>query len=359
MSMHKEEDKTTMKLELVRGDGPKEPSDIAVKEAKKDTPQTVNVAPPAPPMPQDKPDLSAKVAEKVSTPPPASWQSVSAPAVGMALAGDMPDIVFAIPSMRRFKKDGTPAPENYLKPLVDGIWDSATPEQRTHIQFLLYNVDKEPEKHAELIGLKDHPNLEILVKSQKTDVAANMVGSDGKIMIQKTGKDASEVSATTMNWIAGETADAPFLIKEAAQRAPYVVFLEDDVKATGMVVPKLYDFMTKLGVSGRKDWLMVDLYTPDVYWGPREAYNMERYDFECCTQAMLFRSNKLGELLAYEHAHPNLPVDDNIRDFVRSRPDEYPVLAMVPNPFEHVGRYSSNPEKSTGVEEHKSLYFEP
>ncbi len=84
-----------------------------------------------------------------------------------------------------------------------------------------------------------------------------------------------------------------------------------------------------------------------------------RYDYECCTQAMLFNSKHIDALVAYELSHPENPIDDNIRDFVRADRKAHPVYAMVPNPFEHVGAYSSNPEKSKGIVEHHSLYFEP
>jgi dienelactone hydrolase len=73
---------------------------------------------------------------------------------------------------------------------------------------------------------------------------------------------------------------------------------------------------------------------------------------------MLFRSDRLLDMLLYETLHPTMPVDDNIRDF--SRDDESRgIYAMVPNGFEHIGRYSSNPEKSSETVEHTSVYFVP
>jgi hypothetical protein len=74
---------------------------------------------------------------------------------------------------------------------------------------------------------------------------------------------------------------------------------------------------------------------------------------------MLFNSVKLAGLVQYERDHGNMPIDDNIRDFVKENPITRPVFAMVPNAFEHVGRFSSNPEKSTGAIEHRSIRFDP
>jgi len=356
LSMHKTQDEKPS-TEVYRVESPKEPNQLSAIT-----------------LPIPKPDSSLKLktdasglakavdiitVSKDSAQHASTTRKETVPAASLSLSPEIPDVIFAIPSMRRWKSDGAPAPENYLKPLVDGIWNSASPEHRPHVHFLLYNVDKKPEEHGELLSLRERPNVEILTKSANTDLAKSMAKtSDGKVSYTKYG-NTKELSVGTVDWIAGETADGPYLMKEAAKRAPYVVFLEDDVKPTSNVVPKLYDYLTKLKSFGNNDWFMVDLYTPDIYWGPREAHNMDRYDFECCTQAMMFRSNRIGDLLEYERANPTLPVDDNIRDFVRANPDTYPVLAMVPNPFEHVGRYSSNPEKSTGVEEHKSLMFEP
>merc|ERR1712146_302519 len=139
--------------------------------------------------------------------------------------------------------------------------------------------------------------------------------------------------------------------------APYVLFLEDDVKPTKNAIAKIMNYVAQSDAHHLDNWFMVDLCTPNINWKPVPATNMQVYDFECCTQAMLFRSSKIDDLVSYELAHPDLPVDDNIRDLSQENPGSFAIYAMVPNPFEHVGRYSSNPEKSFGVAEHQSMNF--
>jgi hypothetical protein len=279
-------------------------------------------------------------AQKAQAPPPAD--------------AHLPDIVIAIPTMRRWTKEHAPAPEHYLFNLVTGIWNGMTAEERQHVTFLLMNVDKEPEKHDELLKLQNHPNVRIVTKIK---------GSHLQIPNSVTGKaklaDGRELSVESFEWVAGETSDAPTLLLEASKLAPYVIFLEDDVTPTSRVMSKVFNTLQEMRREGKNDFLMLDLYTPAIYWGPQAAFNKERYAFECCTQAMLFDSRRVPELVEFEFQHPDEPIDDNIRDFIKLKPDERVVYSMVPNPFEHVGRFSSNPEKSTGITEHRSLNFVP
>jgi hypothetical protein len=304
---------------------------------------------------------------KDHTPPPASAPapaSASAPASAAdtkqqappaaEVKDDTPNIVVAIPSMRRWQKDKSPAPEKYLYNLVTGIWNQMNENDKRHVSFLLMNVDKQPEKHEELLQLQGHPAVRILTKhgSGSYTVEPEM-SQNGKAKLA----DGRELSREAFEWVAGETRDAPTLLLEASKAAPYVVFLEDDVTPTSNVMAKIIQNLRDMKNEG-KDFLMMDLYTPAISWGPQTAANREKYNFECCTQAMLFDSRHVPALVEYEMTHPSQPVDDNIRDFVRQHPDQA-IYAMVPNPFEHVGRFSSNPEKSTGTTEHRSLNFVP
>jgi len=271
---------------------------------------------------------------------------------------DYPSVVIAIPSMRRWQKDHSPAPEHYLYNLVTGIYNQMNQKERNHVTFLLMNVDKEPEKHDELLQLANHPGVKIITK-----VSSNSA-FDYKIKPEMTSNgmaklaDGRQVSVESFEWVSGETRDAPTLLMEASRRASFVLFLEDDVVPTTNVMTKVFATIKEMKAEGKDNFLMLDLYTPAISWGPQTAVNKERYNFECCTQAMLFDSRRVPALVDYELMHPNEPVDDNIRDFVRQNPDNA-IYSMVPNPFEHVGRFSSNPEKSTGVTEHKSLSFVP
>lgn len=277
---------------------------------------------------------------------------------GLALdTSNLPDIVVVIPSMRRWTKEAKPAPEKYLQPLVESIMLSMTPELQTHVSFMLLNVDKNPAEHKELLDLLSLPN--VTLATRPPDNSAEMIQA---IPRNEKGlfKDSQgrEITETTLKWRAGETRDVSHLLLQAMPKAPYVLMLEDDVKATSNVMPKIFQFLDDMKKQG-KDFFMVDMYTPAIWWGPQTALNMQPYDYECCTQAMLFKSSAIPELVAYELQYPQNPLDDNIRDFVRTNRDAHSVYAMIPNPFEHVGAYSSNPDKSTGVVEHRSLFFEP
>lgn len=270
---------------------------------------------------------------------------------------NLPDIAVVIPSMRRWTKEGKPAPEKYLKPLVESIIMSMTPEMQPHVTFLLMNVDKSPAEHTELLELLSLPNVTLATRpvDDSETMVKGVARNDKGLFTDSHGR---EITETTLKWRAGETRDVSHLLLQAMTRAPFVLMLEDDVKATSVVVPKIYQFLEQMKRQGLRDFFMVDMYTPAIWWGPQTALNMQRYDYECCTQAMLFNSKMIPELVAYELQFPQNPLDDNIRDFIRRDRDAFPVYSMIPNPFEHVGAYSSNPDKSTGTVEHRSLFFE-
>jgi hypothetical protein len=274
------------------------------------------------------------------------------------------DLVIAIPTMRRWTKNREIAPERYLFPLVDGLLGSLTPTQQNHTRVLLFNVDHEPEQHLEVFDVMNKfPGLIYLMnKTHQMDAGKKRSGEpeEDKIVLEKPNGEVVEVSQGTMAWITGETHDATHLMYEARKLAPYVLFLEDDVKPTSNVVKKMSDYVCQMKEKNIDSWFMVDLYTPRINWGRNPLYveNFERYDFECCTQAMLFRSDKLLDLLLYESTHSQFPIDDNIRDYAREESSRG-IYAMTPNLFEHVGRFSSNPEKSSERVEHTSINFVP
>jgi len=269
---------------------------------------------------------------------------------------NIPDLVVVVPSMRRWSSDGTPAPTKYLQPLVDSMIKSMTPELKPHVTFLLLNVDPKPKDHTELLALLSRPNVTLAQRALEEDITSSVPLNEKGMFVDSMGR---EISAKTLKWRAGETRDVSHLLLQAMPRAPYVLMLEDDVKATSEVLPKIFHMLDEMNKSSKQDFFMVDLYTPAISWGPQSAHNLMPYDYECCTQAMLFNSKHIDALVAYELGHPENPLDDNIRDFVRADRKAHPVYAMVPNPFEHIGAYSSNPEKSKGIVEHHSLYFEP
>ena len=78
-----------------------------------------------------------------------------------------------------------------------------------------------------------------------------------------------------MNWIAGETKDVPTLLTVASREAPYVLFLEDDVKPTKNAIAKIMNYIAESDAHHLDNWFMVDLYTPNINWKPVPATNMQ------------------------------------------------------------------------------------
>merc|ERR1712070_549515 len=171
-------------------------------------------------------------------------------------------------------------------------------------------------------------------------------------------EDGRSVSENWMSWVASENLDGAFLFEQASKHAPYILFLEDDVKPTTGALRKLSDFIHSFK---KDDYLFVDLYTPNLNWNDKmlNVVNGEPYAFQCCTQAMLFKSSNVAGIIEYWREHSREPIDDNLRNYLKDYAPEQKIYAMNPNLFEHVGAYSSNKEKSTGIVEHTSINFIP
>lgn len=264
----------------------------------------------------------------------------------------MMDLAIVIPTVRRFQKDGNPAPEQYLAPMVDKMWNDLSKEEQQHVHIYILNSDKEPEKHVEARSLESHAGVTVFNKADhKQDVVRSMNGV-GEL------EDGRQVSDQWLGWVASENMDASFLFDQVKSKVPYILFLEDDVLPTTQALRKLSNFVQGFQ---HDDWLFLDLYTPNLDWrsGMLDVVNGEKYPFECCTQAMLFKTDRVDPLIGYWRDHAGEPIDDNLRNFMKDTAPNLSVYAVRPNLFEHVGAYSSNAEKSTGVVEHTSLDFVP
>jgi len=272
----------------------------------------------------------------------------------------MLNMTIVIPTVRRFQTSGDLAPERYLGPLVTKLLQDLNPAQRSYVKFIILNSDKEPEKHEEALELANLPNVQVLTKpnwDQELDRQLELSGSlhsDGRVYLE----DGREVNKEWIKWVAAEDFDGSYLLELASRQSPYVLFLEDDVYPTAKALEKLTKFVRNLKVN---DWLFADLYTPNLDWaeGMLDVKNGQRYNFQCCTQAMLFRSDMLPGIISYWRSHPAEPVDDNLRHYREKITPDFFIYAARPNLFQHVGAYSSNPQKSTGHVEHESIEFSP
>lgn len=296
----------------------------------------------------------------------AAAQPVPLPAFGSAedkamRSQVMINVTVVIPTVRRYHMDGSPAPEWYLYPLVTKMWSDLPREAQPYVHFLILNSDKEPEKHVEATSLASHPCCTVI---NKPDYSA-MYGSF-EDMLHKTGaladdgrvflEDGREVNRDWMTWVSAEDMDGAYLFEKAMTMSPYVLFLEDDVHPTRNALQKLTSFVHDFQ---KDDWFFFDLYTPNLEWaeGALDVRNGEPYNFFCCTQGMLFRSDMLPGVIKYWRTHANEPVDDNLKFYRRDYLPDHKIYAVRPNLFEHVGAYSSNWQKSTGYVEHVSLDF--
>lgn len=271
------------------------------------------------------------------------------------------NLTIVSPTVRRFHMDGSPAPEWYLQPMVHALWDDLSPESQKMVQFLILNSDKEPQKHVEALGLAKHPGVTVLEKPDYNQLYGSLdeyLHDTGALTDQGEAylEDGRQVNSEWLKWVSAEDLDGAYLLEKAMKMSPYVLFLEDDVKPTRKALEKLTHAVANLE---HDDWLFLDLYTPELDWaeGALNVKNGERYNFFCCTQAMLFRSDMLPGIIRYWRTHASEPVDDNLRNYRKDFTPNHWVYAVRPNLFEHVGAYSSNPQKSTGIVEHHSLDF--
>jgi hypothetical protein len=273
---------------------------------------------------------------------------------------EMLNVTIVVPTVRRFQKDGSPAPERYLAPMVQKLWGDLTKEQQPYVKFLILNADKEPEKHVEALSLASIPAVSILSKPNWEKQMEQQLHQSGSI--RENGEafleDGRQVNKDWIKWVASEDLDGAYLMELGMGMSPYVLFVEDDVWPTSHALEKLSKF-----VKGMKsdDWLFIDLYTPNLNWNPgmMDVRNAEKYAFTCCTQSMLFRSDRIPGIISYWRSHAGEPVDDNLRNYRENVTPNLYIYAARPNLFEHIGAYSSNPQKSTGVIEHQSIDFVP
>jgi len=269
-------------------------------------------------------------------------------------ATEMIDIAIVVPTVRRYQQDHSPAPERYLAPMVNKLWADLQPEDKPHVKFFILNSDREPEKHIEAEGLREHPGVTVFTKVANKEEIVRSVSAFSAL------EDGREVSSDWLSWVASENVDGAFLFEKAKAAAPYILFLEDDVWPTTNALRKLSNFVRDFE-KAHNDWLFLDLYTPNLDWAPGmlNVENGGKYPFQCCTQSMLFKSSEIDGVIHYWRSHSREPVDDNLRNYIKEERPDLSVYALRPNLFQHVGAYSSNAEKSFGIVEHESIEFIP
>lgn len=273
------------------------------------------------------------------------------------------NVTIICPTVRRFRKDGSPAPW-YLKPMVEKLYRDLIPVDRDSglVKFLILNSDKEPQKHKEAIEIGNIPGGKVLEKPSYDQYLGEAIANSAKS--EDLGghvlEDGRSVGQETMKWVSAENLDGAHLFDKAAEMSPWVLFMEDDVKPTSNFLYKLTEAARYL--ESKPDMLFLDLYTPKVDWKPGsenvQNYDKGPYDYFCCTQAMLFKSENVRGVGEYWRQHATEPVDDNLVKYMREGGHPDKVYATWPNLIEHVGAYSSNPDKSTGLVEHESAWFD-
>jgi lipopolysaccharide biosynthesis glycosyltransferase len=94
-------------------------------------------------------------------------------------------MVIAILTMRRWTRERKLAPEQYLTPLVDNIMSPLSEDEKKHVSFLIFNVDKDPDQHKEVQELKKKysDRIEVMVKPHHDSKPLLAPGSDGRITV--------------------------------------------------------------------------------------------------------------------------------------------------------------------------------
>jgi hypothetical protein len=287
----------------------------------------------------------------------------SAPASSSNINPGVLDVTIVCPTVRRFLKDGGDAPR-YLEPAIHKMYDEMTEADKKsgRVKFLILNSDKEPQKHKEAIEIGNIPGGKVLEKPSYDQYLGEAIANSAKS--EDLGghvlEDGRSVGQETMKWVSAENLDGAHLFDKAAEMSPWVLFMEDDVKPTNNFLYKLTEAARYL--ESKPDMLFLDLYTPKVDWKPGsenvQNYDKGTYDYFCCTQAMLFKSENVRGVGEYWRQHATEPVDDNLVKYMREGGHPDKVYATWPNLIEHVGAYSSNPDKSTGIVEHESAWFD-
>lgn len=270
------------------------------------------------------------------------------------------NVTIICPTVRRFRKDGSPAPW-YLKPMVEKLYRDLIPVDRDSglVKFLILNSDKEPSKHIEAVELDTINGVQVLQKesyeqilSDQFALSAKSYEDEGYMM-----EDGRLVAKDTIRWVSAENLDGAYLMEKAMAMSEWVLFLEDDIEPTSGALYKMTQAARAL--EQNTDMLFLDLYTPHVDWHPGcdNVEHLKPYNFFCCTQAMLFKSSDVGGVADYWKTHATEPVDDNLREYMKMV--NLGAYAVRPSIFQHVGAYSSNPDKSTGIVEHTAVEWSP
>eukprot|EP00301_Raphidiophrys_heterophryoidea_P014573 c22996_g1_i1.p1 GENE.c22996_g1_i1~~c22996_g1_i1.p1 ORF type:complete len:382 (-),score=79.72 c22996_g1_i1:112-1173(-) len=282
-------------------------------------------------------------------------------------------VCVAIPSARRYAHSGRIAPRNYLREMLNVIWRDTPRANRSQALVYVMNVDRVPKDHKDPIRLTREFGVRVVQSIVDTEVLLNSLpvsafDTDEQIVMSKDKQ----------LWRAKEVLDNMSLLEICRNSGrPYTLFLEDDVRPTTNLWPKL----EKLVNTVPDDFAMLDLYNPGVWEEEdREFHNGDEYTFFCCTQSMLFSNARLEPLIhLLQDGYLRAPVDHLLVEYLyatktvnttatsngmliatTAKNHTKHVYLAVPNLFQHVGAYSSLAERTLDPPEvaHESLSWE-
>lgn len=156
-------------------------------------------------------------------------------------------------------------------------------------------------------------------------------------------------------WRSKECLDFAFSMDYARIFGDYVLFMEDDVIVAKNFTEKVMEYLEDPTIkSNSSSWLFFSLYSnynnTQIGLIPKQFY-----DFDACTQGILFRSTDLSDLVDFiRYKYFQAPLDYLLRDYLRNTGKK--MFYAIPNLVQHIQGFSSFQGK--GQYTHKSFTFE-
>eukprot|EP00299_Pterocystis_sp_00344_P016266 c8160_g1_i3.p1 GENE.c8160_g1_i3~~c8160_g1_i3.p1 ORF type:complete len:510 (+),score=140.44 c8160_g1_i3:23-1552(+) len=258
-------------------------------------------------------------------------------------------VCVGIPSARRYKTDGGDAPEHYLSPLLNKLFEGIEPSD---LLVYVWNVDRVKSMNTEPQKLTSRFPIQVLDSNFEHDqIEKNLPG-----MVMDSF-EMVPVTKAKQAWRAKEVLDNAMILEKCKESGrPYTLFLEDDVLPTSHVWKKMEDFVRTVPDK----YAFLTLYNPSVWEEEDKVINNgDEYNFFCCTQSLLFDNSRIEPVIEkLREGYAREPVDHLLVEYLHNSTSK--VYVSVPSMFQHMGAYSTLAERTADPPEvaHQSLSWE-